>query len=207
MSSQRNYDVAIVLGTRFDENWGLRQDLLDRLDVVVQMYSRGEVKKIIVSGKWTIWYDWLQITPPTTESILMKNYLVERGVKHKDIIQEKKSKDTIGNLYYTRKILDDRQMFKHVVIICATERLERIRYISKHLLAPNYMIDYRTIDAPNDEASSLGAEKDIFIEQKRHIETIKSSMSRSSLQLYRLPYYTLQARAVKTGSKKSELIG
>ena len=97
---QTPYDLAVVLGTRFTQDYQLRQDLIDRLDRTAELYKQGRIKKILVSGRWTIWYDWLSITPPTTEAALMKQYLVAKGVSTRDITKESRSKDTIGNIYY-----------------------------------------------------------------------------------------------------------
>ena len=69
---KKPYDLAVILGTRFDEHERLRQDLIDRLDRATELYKQGVIKKIMVSGKWSIGYDWLSITPQTTEAKLMK---------------------------------------------------------------------------------------------------------------------------------------
>ena len=40
-----------------------------------------------------------------SEAEAMRIYLVQHGVKNEDIIKEEKSKNTLGNMKYTREIL------------------------------------------------------------------------------------------------------
>ena len=79
-------NIAVVIGTRFTNKFELCQDLLDRLDKTYELYCQNKIKKIVVSGKWTIWYDWLDIVPPVTEAKAMKSYLVARGIAARDIL-------------------------------------------------------------------------------------------------------------------------
>jgi uncharacterized SAM-binding protein YcdF (DUF218 family) len=171
------------------------------------MYHSGEIQKIIVSGKWTIWYDWLDITPPTTEARLMKDYLVANGVGSRDILQETLSKDTIGNLYYSKQLLNkNRTSDSKIVIVCATQRLDRVRFMTENLFGDDYAVSYEVVDAPGDIASSLGTEEDIFAEQKKLISALTESFHKTKGSIYQLPYYTDQASAVRAGARKNELV-
>ncbi len=186
-------DLAVVIGTRFDKNWQLRQDLKQLLDETYKLYKKGEIKKIMVCGKWTIWYDWLYIVPPTTEAQLMKDYLVKKGVSPADIIKETRSKDTIGNLYYLKLFLDCNLGYRNILIICSTQRLERIKFLAGKILGDKLRVSYFTVDAPGDAASSLGSEASIRQAQ----ESFLSDVSNGSVDGLRHKLYKLVTTPTK----------
>ncbi len=204
---KKPYDLAVILGTRFDEHERLRQDLIDRLDRATELYKQGVIKKIMVSGKWSIWYDWLSITPQTTEANLMKQYLLDHEVRARDVIMETYSKDTIGNIYYLRRYLDSHPQYNNILIVCASQRALRVKFLVSHILPATLTVSYCLVDAPNDEASSLGSEQQILNEQrylfKQQSFDINTFLSSS---LYQNPYYTNQAKQVESGERRNELV-
>jgi DUF218 domain len=204
VSKKHDRLLAVVIGTRFSENWGLRQDLKDLLDHTWFLYDSGAINKILVCGKWTIWYDWLSIVPPTTEAQLMKSYLIKRGVSPRDIVKETRSKDTIGNIYYLDKYLRGVHKYDKVLILCATQRLRRIKYIINKIMRSGVLVYYDTVDAPNDSSSSLGSENDLIIVQKRLLEKLGGVIPYDFKHgLYADSYYTDQKRKIDTGQIKN----
>lgn len=204
---KKSYDLAVILGTRFDEQWQLRQDLIDRLDRACQLYTEGAFQKIMVSGKWTIWYDWLDITPPVTEAGLMKDYLIRHGVKSQDVVKEVYSKDTIGNIYYLRRYLQAHPKYQNILMICATQRVTRVKYLSSLIMPSCNKLDYELVDAPNDVASSLGSEASILDGQREFFSHVSGDVGAYlSHKLYKSKYYTQQANEVRAGKRRSELV-
>jgi uncharacterized SAM-binding protein YcdF (DUF218 family) len=199
-------DIALILGIRFDKNWQLRDDLKNILDEAYRCYQEGTIKKIIVSGKWTIWYDWSGITPPITEAALMKQYLVTKGVRSQDIIREEKSKDTIGCLYYSLLKIRKDLTIQHVTIISSTQRLKRIRFLTQKIFGNEYRVSFLHIDESNFNDNALGNEQAVHAEQESllaHIEEGNHRMLRH--RLYNSRYYTDQKRAVQSNTRKNEL--
>jgi uncharacterized SAM-binding protein YcdF (DUF218 family) len=98
-----SYDLIIVPGLKLGPHWGLRRDMRVRLQKAAELYKENPGVHIAVSGRWSIWYDWLNIRPPITECKRMKNYLVRHGVKAQDVVMESQAKDTPGNAYYLKR--------------------------------------------------------------------------------------------------------
>ncbi len=73
-----NKDIAIVFGAGIKSNNEPSDILADRVEVAVDLYNNGKVKKILMSGdNSTIYHN---------ESLVMKKYAVSLGVEEKDII-------------------------------------------------------------------------------------------------------------------------
>lgn len=75
--TKQSADLAVILGTKVNEDGSLSERLIKRLDAGIELYKSGRVKKILVSGglgKEGFW-----------EGEKMKEYLVQQGIKAGDI--------------------------------------------------------------------------------------------------------------------------
>jgi uncharacterized SAM-binding protein YcdF (DUF218 family) len=99
------YDAAIVLGGMLAYDEGLQRLQFyrssDRLLQAIELYKRGDVKKIVfVGGSGSITMPWLK------ESLLAMRYLRTIGIPEKDILIEPLSRNTHENAVNTKELLD-----------------------------------------------------------------------------------------------------
>jgi uncharacterized SAM-binding protein YcdF (DUF218 family) len=191
------YDLIVVPGMKFATNWQLQKDLKKRLHYAAELHAQNPGSRILVCGKWSIWYDWLSITPPVTEAQAMKRYLVESGVRSRDILIENRSKDTVGNAYYTKRILSKRPEIKNLTVLCAEQHLERVKFLFDTFFGDQYYICYETLEAPNFDLDVTGKEQACFEEQKDLLRHVRPGHEQDFRHyLYKCAYYSRQAKAV-----------
>lgn len=131
-----NYDVILVLGGGLNANGGLDQDARDKLDYVIDLAKQHQPKAIIVSGGYS--YK-LSVTPPNTEAQAMRDYLVGCGVTENKIFTEEKSKDTLGNVYFSKIDLLRQHGWKDVLVVASVNHsLRRVDYLLTKILGPEY---------------------------------------------------------------------
>jgi vancomycin permeability regulator SanA len=89
-------DVAVVLGAGITSDRRPTRVLADRLDVGVELYKRGKVRKLIMSGDNSVrQYD---------EVTAMKNYVVARGVTDDDVLLDYAGFRTLDSCVRLRKV-------------------------------------------------------------------------------------------------------
>lgn len=189
-------NCVVVLGLKLGEGWQPTKDLKTRLDYAADMFRQGNIQKIVVTGRWTIWFDWLGIRPPVTESRAMKAYLVNKSVSADAIIVEPFSKDTIGNLFGLRRLfVHDPKM--HFRVVCAANHEKRVRYLCDKII-PGHDITCAPLSSPDFDASVTQKEEEIFAEQKIVLEDIVArKLENPNYRIYSHPYYKNQQREVR----------
>lgn len=159
--SVENIDLVIVPGLQLDDNWQLKQDLKNRLNKVIKLYTANPSIKIIVSGGYSIAFDWLGIKPRVLECNMMKQYLVDNGVSPRHIIREPKAKDSIGNVYYSKKIVCKHPFAKNILVVCATQHQPRVKFLFNKFFGTEYCVEYLTVKANESNDKVLSEEKEI----------------------------------------------
>lgn len=120
-----NHDVVLVLGYKTAGN-NLDPLLEERLEIVLQLLEMEKYnnKKVIVSGGSVGWIK--------SEAELMKDYLVEHGIEPNRILVENESRDTVENLRFTKKMMEQ-EGFQSCVIVSNSFHMRRITMIAKNL--------------------------------------------------------------------------
>ena len=90
-------DVGLILGSKVHVNGSPSIRLANRMDKGVQLYKEKFVPKLIVSGAIG--------KEGHDEAIVMKNYLITKGVKEDDIIVDSNGKNTYQSALFTKKIM------------------------------------------------------------------------------------------------------
>lgn len=117
----KDYDCVIVPGAAVYNNSVPSPMLQDRLDVAAEIYQKGLVPKILVSGdNGTVEYN---------EVLVMKNYLLDLGIPAEDIVMDYAGFDTYQTIYRARDIF----MVKKAVIVTQDFHLYRALYIGEKL--------------------------------------------------------------------------
>lgn len=116
----QNTQVGLVLGAKVGED-SISPIFKDRLDAGIELYKKGKINKILVSGDHgTKTYDEVNIA---------KMYLLDREVKEDDIFLDHAGFDTYDSLYRAKEVfnIDD------LIIISQSFHLKRALYIATNL--------------------------------------------------------------------------
>lgn len=100
-------NIGIVLGGTM---------MIHRLDKAIELYNKGTIKKILVSGG----VGYLNLNRKTTEAEIMKKYLLKNNIPLSDILIEDKSRNTYENFLYTYKLLLSKNLINNTSIILIT---------------------------------------------------------------------------------------
>lgn len=123
LTSKVSYEAGILLGgmSDYDKNeQGYFGNNADRFIQTANLYHRGIIKKIIVSGGTG---SLSQQGPP--EAKFLAQELIANGVNEKDIIQDARSRNTYENAVYSKKIIDSLQLKPPFVLITSALHMKR----------------------------------------------------------------------------------
>lgn len=157
------FDVAIVLGgytkggTYADDRLNLSY-AGNRLTDAIQLYKRGIVKKLLISGG-----DGRLLGESYPESNLAQKYLLDIGVKPEDLLIENQSRNTHENAVFSKQLLE-KQGFTNAKTLVITSAFHMPRSIGcfkkiginaqsfpAHFTADKLTIEPQTWLIPNPE--------------------------------------------------------
>ncbi len=115
-------DCIIILGCQV-RGTTLSQFLKKRLDKGIEIYNKGFADYIIVSGGQGPGED-------ITEAEAMKRYLISKGISENKIIVEDKSRNTMENLKYSKKLMVEKG-FDMAIIVSNKYHLKRASVMAK----------------------------------------------------------------------------
>jgi len=95
-----------------------------RLDTALDLYFKKEAGKLIFTGR--------DCTEP------MKNYASKRSVPQDDILLEESSKDSIGDIFFTKKNHLEPNKWNENIVVSSEWHLPRLNFICKKVLGENY---------------------------------------------------------------------
>lgn len=116
--------AMVVLGCQV-KPWGPSILLQDRLDRALEYWEEYPETVIVVSGA-------RGADEPSTEARAMADYLMEKGVPEKNILLEENSHNTIQNLMYSRKLLEEQgyDISGGVAVVSNGFHLTRVRMLA-----------------------------------------------------------------------------
>lgn len=79
---------------------------------------------------------------------------------------EKRSKDSIGNIYYLKKLLKNRPSYKTLTVICAQRHTARLQYLFDVFFDNSYRIHFMGVNSKGD-----------YTDEKRLLRQTKSVLS------------------------------
>lgn len=119
-----NYSIVLGAGLNGTHVGNI---LEERVNTAIEYLNSHKNSKIIVSGGQGPG----EIIP---EATAMKNYLVEHGINPNRILEDNKSKTTVENIEFSKKILEEHHASKEkVVIITSAFNVFRVQIVSKLL--------------------------------------------------------------------------
>lgn len=104
-SLKKSYDFGIILASpaKYDAQNGVLNlsKVANRVFAAIDLYERGKIKKIIVSGG-----SGELVKADHSESSVIKDYLLSIGIPRRKIITEDESRNTHENAKYTVALID-----------------------------------------------------------------------------------------------------
>lgn len=112
-------EAAVVLGARVFRSGALSQVLADRMDTGIELYQKGKVRKLLLTGDHgQTSYD---------EVNAMRRYAMARGVSDEDIFMDHAGFSTYDSMYRARDVFK----VKKAVIVTQEFHLSRAMYIAR----------------------------------------------------------------------------
>ncbi|CAO5676669.1 MAG: hypothetical protein HEEMFOPI_02038 [Holosporales bacterium] len=93
-------DVAVILGNKVELDGTPSVRLQGRLEKAIQLYEKGYFDYIIVSGGFG--------KEGFSEAIVMKEYLLEKGIPGNNILVDEQGNDSYMTAKNTKRIMDQR---------------------------------------------------------------------------------------------------
>jgi|TARA_B100001971_G_C18130716_1_gene504664 uncharacterized SAM-binding protein YcdF (DUF218 family) len=135
-------DVIIVLAGGVNPDGTLPKSPKARVEKGVELYKDRQARKLVMSGAYGFWLDWLKKVPVKHESVAMKEYAISLGVPSDAILIEDQSKDTLGNAYFTKINVLEKYSWKDVVVVTSEFHIPRTKIVFDVVLGPDYKINY-----------------------------------------------------------------
>lgn len=152
-------DIIVVLGSGINKDGTLPIIGKKRVQKAVELYRKGVANKILMSGRWGAHIDFI---PPRTEAKAMKAYAVSLGIKPSEIFCEEKSRDTVTNLFFVRKLFLGPKKWKRIMIVTSEYHIKRTKYIAKKVFGSDFEVDFEESDSgisPQELKKRLKKEK------------------------------------------------
>lgn len=141
-------DAILVLGGGLDADHELDDCARQKLDYAASLLERRGPAAVIVSGGYS--YK-LPTPPPITEARIMRDYLVSIGVVRSNIFCEEESKDTFGNIYFSKVTFLKPNNWQNVLVVASINHsLNRVNYLLTKILGDTYTYEL-TAEKTNDD--------------------------------------------------------
>ena len=120
INSKNKADIAVILGNKVNEDGTLSKRLEKRLECGLQLYQKGQVKKLIVSGGLG--------KEGFYEGDKMKEYLVKNNVPDSLVIIDNYGDNTLATVVNTMKLKDSLK-FESIIVVSQYFHLTRTKML------------------------------------------------------------------------------
>lgn len=142
--------TIIVLGGGITGKGKLPGQVKKRLDKAIEISEKEDIDRFLLCGKYSFLYSKKEI-PDITEAELMKDYLIKKEIKGKNIFLEKKSMDTISNAYFAKKDYFLPNNESEAIIITSEYHLSRVKTIFKKIFGKNFNLRFEGVASKTSE--------------------------------------------------------
>ena len=141
-------DVIVALGGGIAADGRPQPPTVARARRAVELYRSGRAGRIVMSGSHGM-YDPL---PARTEAAAMAEIAVAAGVPPGRITAETRSRDTIGNIWFTKPLLGS-PSGQGVTVVTTDWHAARVRYLAQVIWGPGYQVDIEPLAGEADTRS------------------------------------------------------
>lgn len=139
-------DVVVALGGGITADGEPQPATVARARRAAGLYRSGRVQRIVMSGAYGM-YD---PPPPRAEATAMAEIAVAAGVPAGSVTAETRSRDTIGNIWFTKPLLGEPGDHR-VIVVTSGWHAARVRYLTQKIWGPGYRV---AVDSLTGEAST-----------------------------------------------------
>jgi uncharacterized SAM-binding protein YcdF (DUF218 family) len=132
-------DVIVILGGGLGKALEPAFYTAERLRFFIKNKKKFKGIPIIASGGYTVW---TKKKPVYTEAQVMKHFLVKHGISPDLILIEEKSRDTIGNAYWTKQIVKRFPSWKNILVITTNGHVKRARWTFAKIFGKAYQFEF-----------------------------------------------------------------
>ena len=118
-------DTIVILAHGINSDCTLPEEARMRVRKGVELFRRGGYACLLMSGKYPAR---MSSIPLKTEAMAMKDFASKLGVPRSKILVEERSRDTIGNAYFSRLLLRQKGKGK-ITVITSGYHVKRARFI------------------------------------------------------------------------------
>ena len=126
--------AVIVLGRKETSDDPEDYELKGRIRIGIEVLQRYDGDYLILSGGKT--------SSRIPECEIMAKYAIGLGVDSARIVKECHSLDTIGNGYFTRKLIDSLKNVKSVCVVSSCYHMPRVKYVFEMCFGNNKKMDF-----------------------------------------------------------------
>jgi uncharacterized SAM-binding protein YcdF (DUF218 family) len=128
-------DVIVALGGGITSDGEPLPVTAARARWAAGLYRSGRARRIVMSGA----YGMFDPPPLRAEAVAMAQIAVAAGVPEEDIAVETRSRDTIGNIWFTKPMLAERG-WHGVIVVTSGWHVARVRYLTQAIWGPSYPV-------------------------------------------------------------------
>jgi uncharacterized SAM-binding protein YcdF (DUF218 family) len=133
--SPASADVIVALGGGVTAHGQPRPATVARARRAVALHRSGRAHRIVMSGAYGM-YD---PQPPRAEATVMAQIAIAAGVPQDALSVEAQSRDTIGNVWFTKPLLH-RHRWHRVIVVTSGWHAPRVRYLTQLIWGPSYVV-------------------------------------------------------------------
>jgi len=126
--------AVVVLGVKINSK-KISNELKGRTDTgIIKFYESNADFLILSGGRTNLNY--------SAECEIMCRYAMVKGVPREKIILDPNSLDTIGNAFFTHKIIEKIESMTEIIVVSSCYHMERIQFIFSMCYGPKYNLDF-----------------------------------------------------------------
>src|SRR6185295_8666306 len=143
-----------------------------RVELAIDLCQKEDFDYIIPSSKYS--YQ-LGFKPSSTIAIEMQKELIKAHIPPEKIIIENESRDTITNIYNTKKILEAKECYD-IIFVTSSFQEEKLHYLCQKILGSKYKVKYAIANnglSKEDLAKQIINEKEALEKYKKIFKDIE----------------------------------
>lgn len=134
-------DTLLVLGGGVNADGSLPPLARRRVERAAELFRRGAAPRVILSGRCGL----MRRDPHVTEAQAMAAYATELGVPRAALLIEDRSKDTIGNAYFTKRQFLTPHGWTAVRVITSDFHVRRAAKVLRKIWGAGYRVAFDAV--------------------------------------------------------------